>query len=151
MVKPEILKGQVLLEDLSETELNKAAGIIKKMAFKKREAIFKEKEDAKGIYLIYSGKIEISKITPDGWKQTLAILVPGNFFGELSLIEKRLHDATAVAVEDAEILLITKEDFERMENEDLLLASRIMKKLILVLSKNLRRMNEKFLNALISY
>jgi hypothetical protein len=38
-----------------------------------------------------------------------------------------------------------------MENEDLLLATRIMKRLILVLSKNLRQMNERFLNALISY
>jgi len=148
---PDELKGQVLLEDLDEKELNKIGGIIKRISYKKGEYIFKEREDTRGIYLIHSGRVEISKTTPDGWKQTLAVLTPGHFFGELSIIEKRLHDANAIAIEDAEILLIRKEDFERMENEDLMLASRIMKKLILVLSKNLRRMNERFLNALISY
>ncbi len=151
MVTPDELKGQVLLEDLDEKELNKIGGIIKRISCKKGEYIFKEKEDTRGIYLIHSGRVEISKTTPDGWKQTLAVLTPGHFFGELSIIEKRLHDANAIAIEEAEILLIRKEDFEKMENEDLMLASRIMKKLILVLSKNLRRMNERFLNALISY
>lgn len=151
MVTPDELKGQVLLEDLDEKELNKIGGIIKRISYKKGEYIFKEKEDTRGIYLIHSGRVEISKTTPDGWKQTLAVLTPGHFFGELSIIEKRLHDANAIAIEEAEILLIRKEDFEKMENEDLMLASRIMKKLILVLSKNLRRMNERFLNALISY
>jgi CRP-like cAMP-binding protein len=151
MMTPDELKGQVLLEDLDEKELNKIGGIIKRISYKKGEYIFKEREDTRGIYLIHSGRVEISKTTPDGWKQTLAVLTPGHFFGELSIIEKRLHDANAIAIEDAEILLIRKEDFERMENEDLMLASRIMKKLILVLSKNLRRMNERFLNALISY
>ncbi|GAB4411513.1 MAG: hypothetical protein OHK0032_07430 [Thermodesulfovibrionales bacterium] len=151
MIKPEILKGQVLLEDLDEKELQKIGSIIKELTFKNGEYLFREREDTKGIYLIQSGKVEISKTTPDGWKQTLAVLSPGHFFGELSIIEKRRHDASAIAIENAEVLLIRKEDFEKMENEDLLLASRIMKKLILVLSKNLRRMNERFLNALISY
>lgn len=151
MIKPEILKEQVLLEDLEAAELKKIGSIIKRIAFKKGEYIFKEQEDAKGIYMIHSGKVEISKITSDAWKQTLAVLSKGHFFGELSIIEQRRHDATAVAIEGTEILFMSKEDFERMENENILVASRIMKKLILVLSKNLRRMNEKFLNALISY
>lgn len=151
MVSPEMLREQILLKDLNETELQKIAAIIKKIKIKKNEYIFKEREDTKGIYLIHSGKVEISKITPDGWKQTLAIPAKGSFFGELSIIEHRLHEANAMTLEDTVILLLLKEDFEKIENEDLLLASRIMKKLILVLSKNLRQMNEKFIKALISY
>jgi CRP-like cAMP-binding protein len=151
MVRPEILKEQILLEDLDDSELEKVAAVVKEVPFKKGEYVFREKEETKGIFLIHSGKVEISKITPDGWKQTLAVLAKSSFFGELSIIEHRHHEANAVALEDTLILLIRKEDFERMENEDLLLATRIMKRLILVLSRNLRQMNEKFLNALISY
>ncbi len=151
MVGPEILKEQILLKELDESEIRKIGSVIKEITFKKGEYVFKEKEETKGIFLIHSGKIEISKVTPDGWKQTLAVLAKGSFFGELSIIEHRLHEANAIALEDTVILFIPKEDFEKMENEDLLLASRIMKRLILVLSKNLRQMNEKFLNALISY
>lgn len=146
-----MLKQQVLLEGIDNAGLNKISKIIKKISFKKGEQLFKEKDETRGLYLIHSGKVEISKVTPDGWRQTLAVLTSGHFFGELSILEKRQHDASAVAVEDTEILLITKEDFERLMKEDIALACEIIKKIALVMSKNLRRMNDKFLSALISY
>jgi CRP-like cAMP-binding protein len=151
VVGPEVLKEQILLEDLDDAELGKLGGIVKEMPFRKGEYLFREKEETRGIFLVHSGKVEISKITPDGWKQTLAVLAKGSFFGELSIIEHRLHEANALALEDTVLLFITKEDFGKIEKEDLLLAAKIMKRLILVLSRNLRQMNEKFLSALISY
>ena len=151
MVKGSMLKKQVLLEDISKADLEKIAKIVKRLSFRKGEQLFKEKEDTKGLYLIHSGKVEISKATPDGWKQTLAILHSGHFLGELSIIEKRRHEASATALENTELFLIIKKDFESMEEQDTALTSKIMKKLVLIMSKNLRRMNEKFLGALISY
>ncbi len=151
MVKTGILKKQILLEDLSKTDLEKLAKTVKELSFKKGETLFREKEDTKGLYLIHSGKVEISKITNDGWKQTLAVLGSEHFLGELSIIENRRHEATATAIENTELFLITKSDFEKMEKRDAALTSKLMKKLVLILSMNLRRMNEKFLNALISY
>lgn len=151
MVKTSQLKKQILLEDLSKTDLVKIAKAVQLLSFKKGKQLFKEGEDTKGLYLIHSGKVEISKLTHDGWKQTLAILTREHFLGELSIIEQRNHEATAIALEDTEVFLITKKDFERMETQDAALTSRLMKKLVIILSMNLRRMNEKFLNALISY
>lgn len=151
MVKTSLLKKQVLLEDLDKAELEKISKIIESLSFKKGEHLFKEKEDTKGLYLIHSGRVEVSKITPDGWKQTLAVLRNGHFLGELSIIEKRRHEASAVALENTEVFLIAKRDFEKMEKKDTALTSKIMKKLVLIMSKNLRRMNEKFLGSLISY
>ncbi len=151
MVKTNVLKKQVLLEDLGETDLKKIAKFVKSLSFKKGAFLFKEKENTKGLYLIHSGKIEISKVTPDGWKQTLAVLRNGHYLGELSIIEKRVHEANAMALENTELFLISKKDFEKMENQDTALTSKIMKKLVLILSQNLRRMNEKFISSLISY
>jgi len=151
VVSHEALKEQGLLEDLDAEELRKISAFVKEISFTKGTYVFREQEDTRGIFLIHAGKIEISKVTADGWKQTLAVLGKGSFFGELSIIERRLHEANAVALEDTTVLFIPREDFEKMEKEDLLLATRIMKRLILVLSRNLRHMNEKFLNALISY
>lgn len=146
-----ILKQQVLLEDLESQELTRMSQIIDKLHFKKGESIFKENDDTKGLYLIHSGKVEITKVTSDGWKQTLAAFSKGHFFGELSILEKRKHEASAAAVENTDILLLSKKDFEKMEKEDPELAFKVMKKIALVMCKNLRRMNDKFLNALISY
>ncbi len=151
MVSIKELKKQVLFEDISDKEMGKLAKVIKELSLKKDELLFKEGDDTKGIYMIRSGKIEITKVTPDGWKQTIAVLTPGHFFGELSILEKRKHEAIAVVIENTELLKLPKEEFEKMEKEDVALASQILKKLALVMSKNLRSMNQKFLNALINY
>src|SRR4030043_2131244 len=151
MIKTDLLKQQILLEDLDSEGLKKISKIIKKHSLKKDEQLFKEKDETRGLWLIHSGKIEISRVTADGWRQTLAVLTPGPFFGELSIIENRRHVASAVAIEETELLLLPKEDFERLFEEDLALAFNIIKRIAIVMSKNLRRMNDKFLRALISY
>ncbi len=151
MVKPETLKKQILLEDLGSEGLKKIAGIITKMSLKKGEHLFKEKDETKGIYLLHTGKVEITRVTPDGWRQTLVVLTPGHFFGELSIFENRQHVAGAFATEDSEVFLLPKSKFEKLTDEDISLAFNITKKIAIVMSKNVRRMTDKFLSALISY
>lgn len=151
MIALEDLRKQVLFEDLDEESLRKIASKLKTINFKRGETLFNEGDEAKGIYLINSGKIEVTKATPDGWRQTLAHFGPGNFCGELSIIENRRHEARAVAIENVAVFLLSIEEFQRIEEQDLLLASKILKKLILILSKNIRLMNERFLKALVNY
>lgn len=145
------LKAQVLLEDLDNEELEKVAAFAQLLEFRKGEPVFREKENTKGLYLIKSGRVEISKLTSDGWRQTLASLSQGQFFGELSILENRQHEASAVASESTVIILLTKEGFEKLGKEDAAIAFKIIRRIALVMCKNLRRMNDKFLNALINY
>ncbi|MEW6586384.1 MAG: cyclic nucleotide-binding domain-containing protein [Nitrospirota bacterium] len=151
MVKTDVLKQQVLLEEIDKAGLNRIAKIIKQVSVKKGESLFKESDSTSGLWLIAAGKIEISRVTADGWRQTLVVLPAGHFFGELSILENRQHVASAVALDDTDLLLIPKEEFEKMMTDDCALALAIVKKIAIVMSKNLRRMNDKFLSALISY
>jgi len=151
MITTDILKQQLLLEGIEETELSKIARITKQVSVKKGDQLFKEKDETKGLWLVHKGKIEISRITADGWRQTLVVLPAGHFFGELSILENRKHVASATALEDTELLLIPKEDFDKLVEKDCVLALKLVMKLAIAMSKNLRRMNDKFLSALISY
>jgi len=151
MITTDILKQQILLEGIDEAGLGKIARITKQVSVKKGDQLFKEKDETKGLWLIHSGKIEISRITADGWRQTLVVLPAGHFFGELSILENRKHVASATALEDTELLLIPKEDFDDLVQKDCVLALKLVMKLAIAMSKNLRRMNDKFLSALISY
>jgi len=151
MIKAEQLKNQVLFQDLDKSGLNKMAKIVQKVSLKKGEQLFKEKDSTQGLYLINSGKIEISRVTADGWRQTLVVLSSGHFFGELSILEKRHHVATAVALDNTDLFLIPRDDFERLMVDDMPIACAIIKRIAIVMSKNLRQMNDKFLSALISY
>jgi CRP/FNR family transcriptional regulator len=113
MIKPEVLKQQILLQDIDSTGLGKIAKIAKEVFIKKSEPLFKESDQTKGLWLIHSGKIEISRVTADGWRQTIVVLPPTHFFGELSILENRKHVASATALEDTELLLIPKEDLKK--------------------------------------
>lgn len=151
MVNVEKLGKQVLFENLSKTQLEELAGVIEEIYLKKDQTVFKESEDTRGIYLVRSGAIEVSKTTVDGWKQKLAVCKTGQFLGELSVMEKRQHEASATALETSELLLLSKDAFEKLESNQPKLALQITKNIAIAMSKNLRRMNEKFLNALINY
>ncbi len=151
MASVDDLKRQVLFEDIDRADLEKLSKVVMEISLKKGDCLFRESDETKGIYLVKKGKVEISKLTQDGWKQTLTMLAQGNFFGELSIMEKRRHEANAIGVENSELFLLSKEDFEKMEKENPILALMIMKKIATVMSKNLRGMNEKFLKALINY
>ncbi len=149
--KPE-LKKQMLFSDLNEAELGVIAQKIVVENYAKGRSIFKEGEPTKGIYLVKSGKVEISMNTPDGWKQPLAILTENHIFGELSVIEdKKTHGADATAIENTEVYRIKTEDFKAFEKTDTNMMYKIMKTIARIASKNVHAMNEKLMKLLISY
>jgi CRP-like cAMP-binding protein len=146
------LKKQILFSDLTDAELGLIARKIVVENYHKGQAIFKEGEPTQGIYLLKSGKVEISKNTPDGWKQTLAILSENHIFGELSVIEdKPAHGADATAIENTEVYGIKTADFKAFEKSETAMMYKIMRTIARIASKNVHSMNEKLMKALISY
>jgi CRP/FNR family transcriptional regulator len=101
---------------VTEEEIQKLTPLLEVKRFRKDEIIFKEKQPTRHLRMIKKGKVEISKTTPDGWKQTLAVLGNNTFLGELAILEKREHQATAKAIEDTESFLskrMTSKDWRR--------------------------------------
>jgi CRP-like cAMP-binding protein len=152
MVDRAELKPQKLLSDLDEAELALVAQKIQVERYPKGSAIFREGEPTRGICLIRRGKVEISKTTPDAWKQTLAVLAELHFFGELSVIEDRKsHSTNATALDTTELYRITIEDFKELERSHPVMMYKIMKAMARMACRNVHSMNEKLMKALISY
>jgi CRP-like cAMP-binding protein len=152
MINKAELKKQVLFSDLTDAELDSIAKKISVEKYQKGKPIFKEGEATKGIYLVKSGKVEISKMTADGWKQTLAVLSENHIFGELSVIEdKKTHGADATAIEATEVYRITTDDFKAFEKSDTNMMYKIMKTVARIASRNVHSMNEKLMKLLVSY
>ncbi len=146
------LKKQILFSDLTDAELAVMVQKVVTESFATGKPIFREGEPTKGIYLMKNGKVEISKKTPDGWKQTLAVLTENHIFGELSVIEnKPTHGADATALENTEVYRIKTEDFKALEKSDTNMMYKIMKTLARIASRNVHSMNEKLMKLLISY
>ncbi|HHN65785.1 MAG TPA: cyclic nucleotide-binding domain-containing protein [Nitrospirae bacterium] len=146
------LKEQILLKDLNDEELRIIAERVVEESYPLGKLIFMEGEETVGIYLIKKGRVEISKTTPDGWKQTLAVLSERHFFGELSVIEdKKEHGAIATAIDNTDVFVIKKEDLKSLEKTNPELMYKIMKTIARVASRNVHTMNEKLVKLLISY
>ena len=90
--------------------------------------LFREGEPGKEMYVLQAGKIAISKYVRDVEK-ILAVLGPGEFFGEMAIISNKPRNATATVTEDARCLVIDPKTFEGMIRGNAEIAVRMIKKL----------------------
>lgn len=67
------------------------------------------------------------------------------------LLEKREHQAVARSVEDTEVFFIQKDDLKKLEETEPMIMLKIYRKIAIVAGHNVRRMNEKLMNVLVSY
>ncbi len=84
------------------------------------EQIFDEYSKGRDLYLIVSGRVRIKKYTKFGVESLLAVLHPGDFFGELSVVDGLPRSARAEAMDDCSLLVLTPETFRALlaESQD---------------------------------
>jgi len=90
--------------------------------------LFREGEPGKEMYVLQNGKVAISKKVRDVEK-VLAVLGPGEFFGEMAIISNKPRNASATVEEDARLLVIDPKTFEAMIRGNAEIAVRMIKKL----------------------
>jgi len=94
----------------------------------KGTVLFREGEPGKEMYVLQSGRVAISKKVRDVEK-VLAILGPGEFFGEMAIISNKPRNATATVEDAARLLVIDPRTFESMIRGNSEIAVRMIKKL----------------------
>ena len=113
--------------------------------YPKNTLIFCEGESGDEIFFIKSGMVKISKIV-DKREILLAVLTKGDIFGEMALLESKSRDASAVAYEESEVMVVSSTNFENLIKTQPLLVSRLTS----LLAKRLWIMNKKISNTQIS-
>jgi CRP/FNR family cyclic AMP-dependent transcriptional regulator len=96
--------------------------------FPKGTVLFREGEAGREMFVLQSGRIAISKRVREEEK-VLAVLGPGEFFGEMAIISNKPRNATATVMEDAKLLVIDPKTFEAMIRGNAEIAVRMIKKL----------------------
>ncbi|HEX7150845.1 MAG TPA: Crp/Fnr family transcriptional regulator [Thermoanaerobaculia bacterium] len=123
-----------LFSDLDERELQSIAAVAKTRRYAKDDVVFHADESGDVFCLIREGQVKVTMISPEGKEIILSLLGPGDFFGEMALLDDEPRSATVVATEPLDLVTIWRTDFLSILSENF----DITKKVLGELSKRLR-------------
>ncbi len=138
----ESLKTVPLFSEFSSEELHKVAGLARTRQYTHGETIVREGEEASAFYCLLAGQVEVQKGLGAGRVAILATLGPGEFFGEMAILENYTRSATVVATADTECFLIPGWEMMAIVRNDPEVAVKMLK----VMSRRLRKTDQALLD-----
>src|SRR5688500_12254479 len=128
-----------LFSELDDKELAAIAAVAKSRRYAKDDVVFHESESGDVFCLIREGKVKVTMISPEGKEIILSMLGPGDFFGEMALLDDEPRSATVVATEALDVVTIWRSDFLQILQENF----SITRKVLAEISRRLRKMSTR--------
>ncbi len=132
-----VLEKVPLFSGLSSSFMDRLVQATTRKILDKDTVVVEEHESGDTLFMILSGKVKVTNIGPDGKEVILSVLGPGEFFGEMSLLDEEPRSANVVSMAKTEMMLLRRKDFlALLENN-----TEVLSKLLAVLSSRLRHAN----------
>lgn len=110
--------------------------------YKRKHSLYTEGSHPRHLFFVRSGKIKTYKINEDGKELIIEIGSEGNFIGYTPLLEGSNYNESAEVLEDAEVMVIPREDFLKLISYDSHIAGQFIK----LLAKNVHEKEERLLS-----
>jgi CheY-like chemotaxis protein/CRP-like cAMP-binding protein len=127
----------------------KSTGLIQKLSeqyavegYDKKQMLYQEGKRPRFLFYLLKGKVKAYKSHEDGKEYITNLYSDGDFIGYTALIEDSNYDDSATILEDAEVMMIPKDDFLQMVYSDISIAS----KFIHIITQNVKEKEERLLN-----
>jgi CRP-like cAMP-binding protein len=108
------LQGVPLFQGLPEADLAALAQQVVRRRVARNDVIVAQGDPGDGLYVVASGLVGISRQSSEGDELLLTLCEPGDYFGDLALIDGAPRSATATAFEDGVLLLLPRRAFRRV-------------------------------------
>jgi len=128
-----------LFSGLPEEELERFAELTRERSYPKGSVILFQDDPGDSLFVLRAGRVKVVLIGEDGREVILGVLEPGAHFGELALIDDQPRSAHVIAMEDAQLLILRREDFRRRVEANPSVAWALLSEL----SRRLRRADVK--------
>jgi CRP-like cAMP-binding protein len=123
-----------LFATLDEAELAALGERVRRRRYPKGATVFVEGDPGTGLYAVERGRVAITRTSAEGKELVFAVRGPGEFFGDMALLDGEPRSADAVTVEECWLLLLHRDDFLKfLEGHPKATA-----RLLVVLSRRLR-------------
>ncbi len=136
-------RGITLFHGLSSRQLGRVMQGMQKRRYQTGEVLFHEGQIGKAVFIIESGRVELTRKSSSGDVRSLGILGPGQIFGEMALLEQMERTATAHVVEDGVIYLLYTATLESLIRHNPAIGAKLMRNMAMMLSSLLRRTNKE--------
>ena len=137
-VTDDVLRQAPLFSGLDDEVASALESSMSSSSLRRGDILFSEGDDGNQLYVVTEGKIKLGRTSPDGRENLLAILGPGQMFGELSFFDPGPRSATATAVTDVELKSLGHEALSPVLNAHPDVAHALLNQL----AGRLRRTNE---------
>lgn len=111
MDKIELLHTVPIFKDLSDKDFITMSDKMVTRSYAKGQMILLEEAMGETFFVIANGSVKITRLSDDGREVILAMLGEGDFFGEMSLLDGEGRSANVVALDDAQVLTLSRNDF----------------------------------------
>jgi CRP/FNR family cyclic AMP-dependent transcriptional regulator len=118
VVSTTVLKTVPLFISFPEDYLRTLATVVTRRSAPRSTTIMASGDAIDSLYMILSGRLKVMMSDSDGKEVILSILGPGEFFGEMGLIDDEPRSASVVTIEPCELLSIAKRDFKKCMAEN---------------------------------
>lgn len=136
-VAREALHACRLFAGLDDERMDLVVGALRSRRFRRGEVIFHEGDPGDSLFIVASGSVKILVEPEDGSEPAiLAMIGRGGSFGELALLDGSARSATAVALDAVETLVLRRDAFDRLIDED----PAIRRALLTALAAEIRRL-----------
>ena len=122
----EMIRKSLLFEGISMRDFYPVANLFNPYRVQKGDVIFQEGAEGNEMYILISGKIDAWVGLSRGVQHQMFEIIPGDFFGEMSIIAKESRSATLIAAMDSELMVLKASDFFRIIFERPMIAFRIL-------------------------
>lgn len=134
-----VLQRVPLFSQLSAVELQRVVDVARERAYPRNSVILFEDDPGDALYVVANGQVKVVLIGEDGREVILSVMGPGEFFGEMSLLDDEPRSAHVIAMEDSSLAVLRREDFEGLLTSSPQIALALLREL----SRRLRRADEK--------
>lgn len=138
-VSTAVLRAVPLFVSFSDEQLRTVVTMVTRKSVPRNTTIMAAGDPTDSLYIVLSGRLKVMMSDADGREVILTILGPGEYFGEMGLIDDSPRSASVVSIEPCELLSIAKRDFKQSMEQNFDLAVTVMRGLV----KRLREADRK--------
>jgi len=129
-VSTAVLKAVPLFSSCPDEQLRMLAAVVTRRSVSRSTTVMASGDPTDSLYIVLSGRLKVLMSDAEGKEVILSILGPGEFFGEMGLIDDSPRSASVTAIEACELLSIAKRDFKKCLAENFEMTMAVMRGLV---------------------